>query len=388
MNLRTLKDIPDLKDKRVFVRADFNVPLKDGQIKDDKRIQLALPTLKYLLENGVKQLILATHIGRPKNNEEHLKTNAVAAKLAELLPQSVQKVDGWEAGQEKIVMLENLRFHPGEKSKDEAERDVFGKKLASLADIYVNEAFSNSHRAHASMTSIPKFIPSYAGFGVQKEVESLSKAISDPERPLVAVIGGLKADKLTAIHHLLSIADRILVAGALSCNLLKAKGYEIGASKADDEGMEQMADIAQAINKSDKVELPVDFVVADAFSETANHKIVPAEGIEPGWMALDIGPDTIHRFTQEISLAKTVLWFGPIGVFEMEPFAKGTREIGEAIAKISGRSIIGGGDSANAVKNLGLEDKMTLVSTGGGASLEMIEGKEMPGLERLRANLK
>ena len=383
MKLKTLKDISDLKNKRVFVRVDFNVPLKDGVIKDDKRIQHALPTLSYLLEKGAKQLILATHIGRPKNNEAHLKTDVVAAKLAELLNQKVEKVNGWEGGEAKIIMLENLRFHPGEKSKVETERDEFGKQLASLADIYVNEAFSNSHRSHASMTSVPKFIPGYAGIGVEKEVEALSKAMSAPDRPLVAVIGGLKADKLIAIHNLLQIADRILVGGALACNLLKAKGYEIGASKADDEGMEQMAEIAKAINASDKVELPVDFIVADDFSETAHHKEVAAEDIEPNWMALDIGTKTIDHFVQEISLAKTVLWFGPIGVFEMKPFAKGTEAVGEAIAKNAGRSIIGGGDSASAVKKLGLEEKMTLVSTGGGASLEMIEGKKLPALEAL-----
>lgn len=386
MNLKTLNDIPDIKDKKVFVRVDFNVPLKDGLIRDDKRIQHALPTLNYLLEKGAKQIILATHIGRPKDNEEHLKTGPVAQKLAELLNRPVEKVEGWgESGlpETKIVMLENLRFHAGEKSKIETERDEFGQQLAGLADLYVNEAFSNSHRSHASMTSVPKFIPGYAGWGVEKEVEAISQAMNDPERPLVAVIGGLKADKLAAIHNLLPIADRILVAGALAGNLLKAKGYEIGASKADDEGMEEMAEMAKRINENEKVELPVDFMVADAFSEEAQVKEVSADNIEPGWMALDIGPKTIHRFVQEISLAKTILWFGPIGVFEMKPFSKGTTAIGEAIAKNVGLSIIGGGDSASAVKKLGLEQQMTLISTGGGASLEMIEGKELPALKVL-----
>ncbi|MFH0837906.1 MAG: phosphoglycerate kinase [Patescibacteria group bacterium] len=388
MNLKTLADMGDLSGKRVFVRVDFNVPLDEvGNVRDDKRIRFAIPTLKYLLEHVAVRLILASHLGRPKNNEPELKTDKVAAKLAELLGEPVSKVDDWgEKGlpEAKIVMLENIRFHPAEKSKDEAERDVFGKQLAGLADLYVNEAFSNSHRKHASMTSIPKFIPGYAGLGVEKEVAAISGAISDPEHPLVAVIGGLKSDKIKAIHNLMGKADRVLVAGALACNLLKAKGYEIGASKADNEGMEEQADLVKEVVASDKVELPTDFVVADAFEESANVKTVPADGIEPGWMALDIGPKSAGSYAKQISEAKTVLWFGPIGVFEMAPFAGGTKAVGEAMAKLRGTTIIGGGDSASAVKKLGLADKMTLVSTGGGASLEMIEGKELPALKVLK----
>lgn len=388
MKLKTLRDIEDLNGKKVFVRVDFNVPMnkETGEIRDDKRIQHALPTLKYLLERGVSKLILATHIGRPKNNENHLKTDTVATRLSELINEHVVKIDNWgEEGlpEGRIIVLENLRFNTGEKSKDETERDVFGKALASLADFYVNEAFSNSHRAHASMTSVPKFIPGFAGLGVEAEVEAISKAILNPEHPLVAVIGGLKADKLAAIGNLIHVADRILVAGALACNLLKAKGFEIGNSKSDDEGMEQFADLAKEINQSSKVELPTDFVVADAFSEEAQVKEVEAQKIEPGWMALDIGSKTIQHYANEISLAKTILWFGPIGVFEMKPFAKGTEAIGQAIAKNRGTTIIGGGDSASAAKKLNITDQITLVSTGGGASLEMIEGKELPALKAL-----
>ncbi|MBU0706490.1 phosphoglycerate kinase [Patescibacteria group bacterium] len=388
MNLKTLEDMGDLSGKRVFVRVDFNVPLDEaGNVRDDKRIKFAIPTLKYLLEHGASRLVLASHLGRPKNNEPELKTDKVAAKLAELLGEPVSKADDWgEKGlpEAKIVMLENIRFHPAEKSKDEAERDAFGKQLAGLADFYVNEAFSNSHRKHASMTSIPKFIPGYAGFGVEKEVKAIGKALSDPEHPLIAVIGGLKADKIKAIHNLMGKADKVLVAGALACNLLKAKGYEIGASKADNEGMEEQADLVKEVVASDKVELPTDFVVADAFEEKANVKTVPADGIEPGWMAMDIGPESAASYAKQISQAKTVLWFGPIGVFEMAPFAGGTKAVGEAMAALSGVTIIGGGDSASAVKKLGLSDKMTLVSTGGGASLEMIEGKELPALKVLK----
>lgn len=385
--LKTLADIADLEGKKVFVRVDFNVPLDDeGNVRDDKRIRHAVPTIRYLLDHGASQIILASHLGRPKNNESELKSDKVAAKLSEILGEFVEKVDDWGEGGlsgAKIVMLENIRFHPAEKSKDEAQRDAFGKQLASLADLYVNEAFSNSHRRHASMTSVPKFIPGYAGLGVEKEVSAISKAISDPEHPLVAVIGGLKADKIKAIHNLMGMADRVLVAGALACNLLKAKGYKIGASRSDDEGMEEQADLVKEVVASKRVELPTDFVIADEFSATSHFKAVPSDGIEPGWMALDIGPESAQNYARQISEAKTVLWFGPIGVFEMSPFAGGTKAVGEAMAALDGTTIIGGGDSASAAKKLGIEDRMTLVSTGGGASLEMIEGRQLPALKIL-----
>lgn len=388
MNLKTLEDMGDLSGKRVFVRVDFNVPLdEEGNVRDDKRIKHSVPTIKYLLGKGVSKIVLTSHLGRPKDNELELQTDKVAAKLSELLGEPVAKVDDWgENGlpEEKIVMLENIRFHKAEKSKDEAERDAFGKQLASLADVFVNEAFSNSHRKHASMTSVPKFIPGCVGLGVEKEVEAISKAVSDPEHPMVAVIGGLKADKIKAIHNLMGKADKVLVAGALACNLLKAKGMEIGDSKADDEGMEEQGELVKEVIASDRVMLPTDFVVADGFSEAARSEIVSADGIEPGWMALDIGPRSAESYAKQISEAKTVLWFGPIGVFEMAPFANGTKAIGEAMAALDGTTIVGGGDSASAVKKLGLSDKMTLVSTGGGASLQMIEGKELPALAILK----
>jgi 3-phosphoglycerate kinase len=388
MNLKTLHDIPELTGKKVFVRVDFNVPLdENGNVRDDKRIQHAVPTIQYLLDKGVSQIILTSHLGRPKNNEPHLMTNKVAEKLGELLGQDVVKVDDWgENGlpEAKIVMLENIRFHKAEKSKIESERDEFGKQLASLADIYVNEAFSNSHRKHASMTSIPKYIPGYAGLGVEKEVDAISKAIESPESPLVAVIAGLKADKIVAIHNLLPVADKILIGGALAYNLLKLKGYNIGNTKADNEGMEEMSDIVKEISESPKIELPTDAVVADAFDENANVKEVPVDGIEDGWMALDIGPKTIERYVGILNEAKTILWFGPIGVFEMSPYRNGTKEIGQAIANSDAITIIGGGDTAGAVKKFELTEKMTLVSTGGGASLTMIEGRELPALAVLK----
>jgi len=387
MNLKTLQDMPDLNGKKVFVRVDFNVPLdEDGNVKDTKRIELALPTLKHLLNANVAQIVLASHLGRPKNNESHLMTNRVAEKLSELLNEEVTKVDGWgedELPESKIIMLENIRFHSSEKSKDESVRDEFGKQLASLVDFYVNEAFSNSHRSHASMTSIPKYVPAFAGLGVSDEVEKIAKAIESPQHPVVAVIGGLKADKLTAVHNLLSKVDKILMGGAISYNLLKAKGVNIGSTKSDDEGMSEKGDMVQEIIQSDNVMLPLDAVVADDFSESANIKNVPVDGIEDDWMALDIGSETQRVYIDQIKQAKTVLWFGPIGVFEMESFSSGTKAIGNAIADSDCLSIVGGGDSAGAVKALGLSDKMTLVSTGGGASLTMIEGKELPALTPL-----
>ena len=386
--MKILQDMSDLTGKKVIVRVDFNVPLdEEGNVRDDKRIKHALPTLNHLLEAGVAQIIVMSHVGRPKNNEEHLKTGKISNKLSELLGQEVVKVDDWGGNgmpEAKIVMLENLRFNSAEKSKEESERDEFGKQLAGLADYYVNEAFSNSHRAHASMTSVPKFIPGCVGLGVEKEVAQIAKAIQSPEHPVVAIVGGVKADKLTAISNLLNIADDILVAGALAFGLLKAQGKEMGASKIDNEGLGEMSDLVEKIKTSDKIHLPTDCVVADKFSEDAEAKDVSVDQVEDGWMALDIGPETVGHYTAKIKEAKTILWFGPIGVFEMEKFSHGTKMIGRTIAESDAVSIIGGGDSAGAVKKLGLADKMTLVSTGGGASLTMIEGKKLPAIECLK----
>lgn len=385
--MKTLKDIADLTGKKVIVRVDFNVPLDpDGNVRSDKRIRHALPTINYLLENGVAQIILMSHVGRPKNSEPHLKTDKVAAAFGKLLGKPVVKIDNWgESGlpDAQIVMLENLRFHPAEKSKDEAERDKFGKQLAGLADYYVNEAFSNSHRKHASMISVCKFIPGVAGLGVEQEINSIKSAIENPKHPVVAVIGGLKADKLTAIDNLLNIADDILVAGAVAFALLKAQGKNMGASKIDSEGFEEMDELVKKISSDPKVHLPVDAVVADRFAEDAEFKDVSVDAVPDGWMALDIGPETVGQYVRKLKEAKTILWFGPIGVFEMEPFSHGTKMIGRTIAEADATSIVGGGDSVSAVEKLGLSDKMTLVSTGGGASLKMIEGKELPAIKVL-----
>ncbi len=385
--MKTLKNLPDLTGKKVIVRVDFNVPLDDdGNVRNDKRIRHALPTIKHLMDAGVSQIILMSHVGRPKNNEEKLKTDKIAAKLSELLGEDVVKVDDWgQSGlpEAKVVMLENLRFHPAEKSKDEAERDAFGKQLASLADYYVNEAFSNSHREHASMTSVCKFISGVVGLGVEKEVSAIKKVLENPEHPVIAIIGGLKVDKLTAINNLLNIADDILVAGALAFTLLKAKGKNMGSSKIDDEGLEEMGDLVDKIKDNPKVHLPVDIVVADDFSEEANSKDVSVDGVEDGWMGLDIGPETVGHYVAKLKEAKTILWFGPVGVFEMEKFSHGTKMLGRTIAESDAVSIVGGGDSASAIDKMGLSDQITLVSTGGGASLKMIEGKELPAIKIL-----
>jgi phosphoglycerate kinase len=387
MDVSTLKDM-DFKDKKVIMRLEINVPVADdGTIKNDSRLKISIPSIKYILDKGAKQIIMMGHMGRPKNKEPNLKTDKVAERLGELLGVEAGKVDDWgENGipDSKVVVLENSRFNPAEKSKDAAERDAFGKQLASLADIYVNDAFGNCHRDQATMTSVPKFIPGCVGLSVEKEVENIGNAIKNPEKPMVAIIGGLKADKLNTIKNLLPITDNILVGGALAFTLLKASGYEVGDSKIDDEGLESLKGLVEEVNKSSKIVLPKDAVVADKFDENANSKIVPIDEIEKGWMALDIGPDSVKEYCDILRNAKTILWFGPIGVFEFEKFANGTKEIADVLAESNAVTIIGGGDSATAVKKLGLADKMTLVSSGGGASLQLIEKGTLPAIEVLK----
>ncbi|MBW2971798.1 phosphoglycerate kinase, partial [Candidatus Woesearchaeota archaeon] len=375
-----------------LLRTGFDVPIDDkGNVLDDSRIRVSVPTIKYLLEHGAGQIIIITHIGRPKEKEKQLRTDKVAARLSEILGEKVEKLDDFgENGLpdpkiDKVVMLENLRFSPGEKDKDPAKRDEFGKRLASLADVYVNDSFSTCHRDHASMTSIPKFIPGCAGLSVEQEVTTISKAMESPERPFVSIIGGVKADKLTAVSNLLGRVDRILIAGALAFTLLKQFGKEIGKTKTDTEGLAGFADLMQKIKDNPKVVLPVDAVLADAFDADADSKVCSVDSIDPGWMALDIGPETVKLFRQEIAGAKTVIWNGPIGVFEFDRFANGTREIAAALADSSAVTIVGGGDSGAAVEKLGLKDKLTLVSSGGGASLKLFEGKELVALKALES---
>ncbi len=395
MDLPTLKEVYIGK-KKVIVRTGFDVPIdKDGNILDDRRIRLSVPTIKYLLDHGAEQIILITHIGRPdpKKVEDRFRTDKVASRLSMLLGLAIRKLDdhgenGLPSPKDaRIVMLENLRFDSREKSKDVAERDSFGRMLASFADVYVNDSFSTCHRDHASMTSVPKFIPGCIGLSVEKEVSTISGAMENPKRPFVSIIGGLKADKLNAVKNLLKRVDTILIAGALAFTVLKAFGFETGSTKIDSEGLKDFSGLASGLKDDPKVILPVDCVLANAFSEDALTITNAVENIKEGWMALDIGPKSVARFKESIGSAQTIIWNGPIGVFEFEKFAVGTKEIANALADraSSGATVIvGGGDSASAVDKLGLADKMTLVSSGGGASLQMFEGKELIALKVLR----
>jgi phosphoglycerate kinase len=391
MSKATVRDI-DVKGKRVLVRVDFNVPLDDeGRITDDTRIRAALPTVKYLLDRGAK-VILASHLGRPKGQrKDEFSLAPVAMRLEELLKQSVRKLDDCVGDQVKaavasmkngdIVLLENLRFHQEEEANDEG----FAKALAALADIYVNDAFGTAHRAHASTAGVAEFLPGVAGFLMEKEIDVMGKALSAPERPFVAILGGAKVkDKVGVISNLIEKVDSLIVGGGMAYTFLKAKGLEIGKSIVDLEKLglaKELMEKAKAMGVT--FLLPVDVVVADRFAEDADVKVVGVSEIPQDWQALDIGPKTGEEFSQEIAEAKTVVWNGPMGVFEMKPFAEGTRRIAQALADSEAVTIVGGGDSAAAIEEMGFADKMTHVSTGGGASLEFLEGKVLPGVAAL-----
>lgn len=394
MELPTLDNVYIGK-KRVLVRTGFDVPIDDaGDILDDSRIRVSIPTIRYLLEHGAEQIIIMTHVGRPKDQEKRLKTDRLAERLSELLDVKVKKIDGFgenglpDPKADRIVMLENLRFDPREKGKEAVKRDEFGKQLASLADIYVNDSFSTCHRDHASMTSVPRFIPGCAGLSVEKEVSTIKAALEDPERPFISIIGGVKADKLNAIGNLLDRVDHILVAGALAFTLLKRFGREVGRTKTDTEGLAGFDELLGRIKDNPKVVLPVDAVLADRFEEDARSKTSSIDSIDPEWMALDIGPETVKMFKERLSKARTVVWNGPIGVFEFDRFAGGTRAVAEALAGSDATVIVGGGDSGAAVDRLGLKDRMTLVSSGGGASLALFEGKELVALKALEDSVR
>jgi len=381
VRLATLED-GDFSGKRVLVRVDFNVPLdNEGRITNDKRIKASLPTIRALLDKGAKQIILMSHLDRPGGKVvERLRMDRVGERLSGLLGMPVAKLDDCVdvvVPEARIVLLENLRFHPEEKEDGE----VFAKKLASLADVYVNDAFGTCHRAHASVHAITKYLPSYAGLLVQKEMEVMGRAMEDPSRPLVAILGGAKvSDKIGLIENLLGICDRILIGGAMQFTFLKSQGIDVGGSRVE----EDKVDLARRLLASGKILLPLDVVVAKKMEAGAETKLVPVEAIPPGWMGLDIGPGTIERFKEVLERAGTVLWNGPMGVFEIEEFSRGTREIARYLSGLDAITIVGGGDSAAAVQALGLEEKMTHVSTGGGASLAFLEGKEMPGIVGLR----
>lgn len=388
---KTIEDI-DVQGKKVLVRVDFNVPLNEnGEITDETRIQAALPTIQYLLDNGAK-VILMSHLGRPKGEvKPEFSLAPVAKRLGELLDTKVifakdcvgkeaqEAVDSMEAGQ--VVLLENLRFHKEETAND-AE---FAKQLASLGDIFVLDAFGTAHRAHASTAGVADYLPAVAGFLIGKELSVMGKALEDPARPFIAILGGAKvSDKIGVIENLLKKVDCLIIGGGMANTFVKAQGYEMGKSLVDDERLDLARDLMdQAKKKGIKIMLPSDFVVAKEFKADAETQIVAAENIPADAMALDIGPSTRIIFENEIKRAKTVIWNGPMGVAEMSAFAGGTKAIAEALADSSAITIIGGGDSAAAVKKLGFADKMSHISTGGGASLEFLEGKELPGVAAL-----
>lgn len=370
----------DLKGKTVLVRADFNV------IGDEGKIRATLPTIEYLLKNNCR-VILLSHLGRPKGKViEELRLGAVAKTLSKLLKKDVKKlnesvgakvkkaVDGMK--DRDIILLENVQFHPGERENDEH----YAKALASLADIFVLDAFGQSHRNYASLTKIQKFLPSYAGLLLEKEVETLNKLMKNPQKPFIAVLGGAKvSDKIQLIENLLKKVDKLLIGGAMTFTFLKAKGYEIGDSKVESDFVGQ----AKKLLKSSKILLAVDVVIADKFDAKAAKKTVSVDKIEKGWMGLDIGPNTVKMYKKELAKAKTIVWNGPLGVFEFPRFSSGTVEIAKFIAKSHALTVIGGGDTIAAAKTADVTGKFSHTSTGGGAMLEFLEGKKLPAIEAL-----
>ena len=380
----------ELEGKKVLVRVDYNVPIKNGMVEDDTRLKATIPTINFLLEKNCK-IILMSHLGRPKKLlkkgksleeiKKELTLKPVAEDLNDLLGVSVGFVDdciGVEVPNENdVVLLENLRFHPEEEKNDEQ----FAKKLAVHADVYVNDAFGACHREHASVHAITNFLPSYAGLLVEKEVEQLTKLLN-PEKPFAAIVAGAKADKIGALKVLVNKADKILIAGVLANTFLKEKNIDIGASKFDEETFDVAKEIINLAGN--KLKFPVDFIVADKFDNKADTQTVSVDKISKELMVLDIGPETIQSYKDELKDAKTVFWAGPLGVFEMEKFSKGTKEIGEFLGNLKATVIAGGGDTGAAINNFELADKLTHVSTGGGASLEFIEKEgKLPGLVAL-----
>ena len=391
MNKKTVRDV-DIREKRVLVRVDFNVPLdKEMKITDDKRIREALPTIRYLLEQDAR-VILMSHLGRPKGKiVDELRLDPIAEKLEALLEKPVQKVDdcigemaedavkNMKAGD--VLLLENIRFYP-EEEKNDAE---FALKLSNLGDVFVLDAFGTAHRAHASTVGIAAYLPAVAGLLMEKELTVLGGALEHPQKPFVAIIGGAKvSDKFGVLENLLEKADVLLIGGGMANTFLKAKGYSVGASllEADKVEMAKML-MDKAATSGKEIFIPQDVVIAEAMEANARSQTVHVSEIPDGWMALDIGPETSRVFEEQIRSAQTVIWNGPMGVFEMEPFSEGTRRITAAVADAKGITIIGGGDSAAAVEKFGRAGDVTHISTGGGASLEFMEGKTLPGVAAL-----
>ncbi len=396
MNKKTIRDV-DWNGKRALVRVDFNVPLDaNGNITDDTRIRAALPTIRYLLEHGAS-VVLMSHLGRPKKKVvESMRLRPAAERLFELLPeaQEVKKTEvttgpaaeaaasALKPGQ--VLLLENTRFDPREEANDQE----MAQELAKLGDVYVNDAFGSAHRAHASTEGVARYLPAVAGFLMEAELSALFGALSDPQRPFITIIGGAKiSDKIGVIENLLSKVNALMIGGGMANTFLLARGCNLGDSLVETESVDtarSLIDKAHAANVN--LMLPTDAVIADAFKADAQQKVVPANEVPSGWRILDIGPETVKTFSNTIKEAKTIIWNGPMGVFEMEPFAKGTFAIAQAMAEAAAKgamTIIGGGDSVSAVEQSGLADKMGHISTGGGASLELLEGQELPGVAAL-----
>ncbi|MDY6872621.1 MAG: phosphoglycerate kinase [Chloroflexota bacterium] len=386
-NKKMVTDL-DVKGKKVLVRVDFNVPLEDGRVADDTRIKAALPTIEYLLENDAA-VILCSHLGRPKGEvKPELSLKPVAAYLDKLIDAPVSFAEDCigpkaeaaaaELKPGQVLVLENTRFHAGEKKND----PEMAKQLASLADLFVDDAFGTAHRAHASNVGVTEVLSSAAGFLLEKEIKYLGNTIADPKRPFVAILGGAKvSDKIGVIENLLDKADRILIGGGMANTFFKAQGYDMADSLVEEDAIETAKDLLA--KAGDKLVLPVDVVLADDFAADAAEQTMAVGDVPAGWRILDIGPKTVAEFDKVIADAGTVVWNGPMGVFEFDAFAKGTFEVAKALAKSDAISIVGGGDSASAIQKSGLADKITHISTGGGASLEMLEGKTLPGLAAL-----
>jgi len=384
---KSLHDI-DTASHKVLVRVDFNVPLKDGQVADDTRIQAALPTIEHLQRQGAR-IILCSHLGRPKGQPvPELSLRPVAEKLSEIMGENVSFVEDCvglqvidtvnELWPGQILLLENTRFHPGETKNDPS----FASELASLAEIFVNDAFGTAHRAHASSEGVAHLLPSVAGFLMEKELSYLGDVLADPKHPFTAILGGAKvSDKIGVVRSLLKNADTLLVGGGMANTFLASQGYQLGNSLVEEGSLTLAAEILE--QAGDSLLLPIDAVVADSFDAQANSQVVLVGNVPEGWMILDIGPQTIERFKEVLQDSRLVVWNGPMGVFEFAPFAKGTEAIAKVVAESDAISVVGGGDSAAAIRQAGLTDKISHVSTGGGASLEFLEGKELPGVAAL-----
>ncbi|MDQ3007466.1 MAG: phosphoglycerate kinase [Chloroflexota bacterium] len=387
MNKKTVKDI-DLKDKRVLMRVDFNVPMQDGKVTDDKRIRASLPTIKYVLDQGAS-LILMSHLGRPKSaSDSEFSLRPVSEVLASLLAMPVKMAPDFvgsevetmvkELQPGEVLMLENTRFHPGEEKNDLE----LAKQMSVLGEVYVNDAFGSAHRAHVSTEGVARFLPAVSGFLMEQELEYLGRAVANPEHPYIAILGGAKiSDKIDVVETLLSKADKLIIGGGMANTFLAAQGLNMQDSLVESTSLETAKSIMA--KSGEKLVLPVDAVIADKFEADANSQVVDVDKIPAGWRMLDVGPKTLELYKRALDGAKLIVWNGPVGVFEMPKFAEGTFALARMLAESGATTVIGGGDSASAVKKAGVAKQMTHVSTGGGASLEFLEGQELPGVAAL-----